>query len=285
MVREFKIINEKGQEYSLMDIKNNCLLTDPDGLGCSYDTSYEQLNNTFVINLKKLNQNNIQGIANFINYDNYLNFTNFIETAEELIFSYKIPIAKGYKEFFRKVDFSSIGKTEKSPNGILSAPIIFNSLSLWYEKLQAIYKIEPVENEIRWDFIWDSRFTDYNNRSLTYINQGHIESPVEIEISGVVIKPKIELLIDGEVFQTINFNIQINEFEKLLYSSKEDDFYIKKQATDGELIDLYNRSVVNFIDEDIVLRIPRKKSCEIRLSAESDITNAKVTIYTFYKIV
>ena len=29
MVREFKLINEKGQEYSLMDIYNHCLLTDP----------------------------------------------------------------------------------------------------------------------------------------------------------------------------------------------------------------------------------------------------------------
>ena len=29
MVREFKLINEKGQEFSLMDIYNYCLLTDP----------------------------------------------------------------------------------------------------------------------------------------------------------------------------------------------------------------------------------------------------------------
>lgn len=30
MVREFKLLNEKGQEYSLMDIENYCLLTDPE---------------------------------------------------------------------------------------------------------------------------------------------------------------------------------------------------------------------------------------------------------------
>lgn len=29
MVREFRLINEKGQEFSLMDIYNYCLLTDP----------------------------------------------------------------------------------------------------------------------------------------------------------------------------------------------------------------------------------------------------------------
>ena len=33
MVREFKLINEKGQEFSLMDIYNYCLLTDPSRSG------------------------------------------------------------------------------------------------------------------------------------------------------------------------------------------------------------------------------------------------------------
>lgn len=29
MVREFYLLNEKGQEYSFMDIENYCLLTEP----------------------------------------------------------------------------------------------------------------------------------------------------------------------------------------------------------------------------------------------------------------
>ena len=32
VVREFKLLNEKGQEYSLMDIENYCLLTEPERL-------------------------------------------------------------------------------------------------------------------------------------------------------------------------------------------------------------------------------------------------------------
>lgn len=28
-VREFKLVNEKGQEYSMMDIYNYCLFTEP----------------------------------------------------------------------------------------------------------------------------------------------------------------------------------------------------------------------------------------------------------------
>ena len=56
MVREFKILNEKGQEFSLMDIKNYCLLTNPTGLGYSYQTEYEQLGNTFINKLRRTEQ-------------------------------------------------------------------------------------------------------------------------------------------------------------------------------------------------------------------------------------
>lgn len=56
MVREFKLINDKGQEYSLMDIENYCLMTEPSGLGYGYSTEYEQLGNTFISNLRRVEQ-------------------------------------------------------------------------------------------------------------------------------------------------------------------------------------------------------------------------------------
>ena len=61
MVREFNLINNKGQRYSLMDIENSTLMTDPSGLGYSYSDEYEQLGNTFISNLRKIEQGQIQG--------------------------------------------------------------------------------------------------------------------------------------------------------------------------------------------------------------------------------
>ena len=91
MVREFKLINEKGQEYSLQDLYNYCFLSDPSGLGYSYSTEYQQLGNTFLTNLRKMEQGQISGTANFSSYDNYRKLIDFIENSEQLRFAYKIP--------------------------------------------------------------------------------------------------------------------------------------------------------------------------------------------------
>lgn len=284
MVREFKLINEKGQEYSLMDIYNHCLLTDPSGLGYSYATEYEQLGNTFVTNLRQFEQGQISGTANFLSYDNYKNLVDFIEASESLRFSYKIPFQNGQKEYFKDVQIQSITKTQKQTNGIISETVTFDCLSLWYEENTTTYTVEQLENEIRWDFEWDSRFSDYASRTLQYINQGHIEAPVYIEIDGNVVNPVIELYVDRELYQTVEVKTTIAQYEKLIYDTRENQFTIAKQNTDGTLQSLFSLDYIDF-ENDNVIRIPKNKSCEIRLTADNEVLNAQLTIYPRYKAV
>lgn len=284
MVREFKLINDKGQEYSLMDIKNYCLLTEPSGLGYSYETEYEQLGNTFITNLRRMEQGQITGQVNFLNYDNYKALVDFIEQSESLKLSYKVPLTDGVKEYFKDIQIQNLSKTEIQPNAVMSETIVFDCLSLWYEENVKIYTIEPLEDEIRWNFRWDSRFTDYNTRNLNYINNGHVEAPILVEMDGLLINPRIELYVEGQLYQTVSFNITIQEYEKLLYGTRENDFYINKQNADGTLTSLFNLDVINF-NNDNVIRIPKNKSCEIILTADNEVLNAKVTILAFYKAV
>ena len=284
MVREFKLVNEKGQEYSLMNINDYCLLTKPNGLGYSYSTEYEQLGNTFIANLRKVEQGQINGTVNFMKYDNYKNFIDFIESAEKLKFSYKIPFEQGVKEYFKDIEIQSLSKSEIQTNGLISESIVFDCLSLWYEENIVIYTIQPETGEIRWDFRWDSRFIDYDTRSLSYINKGHVEAPVLIEMCGHLVNPKIELYIEGELYQTVSINIDIAEYEKLLYSTKENEFYIRKQNTDGTIEDLYDLDFIDFYNDNVI-RLPLNKSCEIRLKADNEVLNAQVTILAYYKAV
>lgn len=284
MVREFKLLNEKGQEYSLMDIRNYCLLTEPSGLGYEYSSEYEQLGNTFISNLRRIEQGQITGRVNFLNYDNYKKLVDFIEQSESLKFSYKIPFTTGEKEYFKDIQIQSLSKTEIQPNKVMSETIIFDCLSLWYEEKSTIFTIEPQENEIRWDFRWDSRFSDYNSRNLNFINQGHVEAPILVQMNGYLLNPKLELYVEGELYQTVTITTEIQEYEKLLYGTKENEFYINKENTDGSLTSLFNLDVIDF-NNDNVIRLPKNRSCQLVLTADNEVLNAQVTILVYYKAI
>lgn len=280
-VREFKLVNEKGQEYSLMDIENYCFLTSPNGLGISYSNQYEQLGHTFVESLSKIQQGRITGQANFLKYENYKKLIDFIALSEKIKLSYKIPYASGTREFFKDVKLQVLNKAEKDKKGILTETISFDCLSLWYEQLNTVYKIGNDENVLRWDFKWDSKIAGYDIRRLEYINKGHVEASIQLEIIGNVLNPAIELYIDGELYQTVTIKTLIGQYEKLLYSSKENEFYIEKELADGTRESLFDLDIINF-ENDNVIRIPKNRSCEIRLVADNDITNANLTIFAYY---
>lgn len=191
-VAEFYLINEKGQEYSLMDEINYCLLTDVDGLGCSYSTEYQQLGNIFINTLRQMEQGIINGIAKFRNYDNFRDFINFVETAKKLKFLYKIPLSNARKEeYLKDVSIKSISKgTIIDEEERLSSSISFDCLTLWYQDKETVYTINKLEEELQWDFRWGTRFADYTSRSITFNNNGHTKASFKLEMNNYLIKPR-----------------------------------------------------------------------------------------------
>ncbi len=281
MVREFYLLNEKGQQYSFMDIKNYCLLTEPSGLGYSYTREYEQLGNTFIKTFGRIEQKQIEGAVNFLNYDNFKNLVDFIEKAESLRILYKVPSKNGLKEYFRDVNIKSLSKTQIQQNGILSETIVFDCLSLWYEENKVIYTTKGEDDEIIWDFKWDSKFSDYSTRSLEYVNKGHVEAPIEIVANGPIVNLKILLLVEGELVQEVLIKTTIQKYEKILYGTRENDFYINKENTDGTLTSLFSLDYIDF-ENDNVIRIPKNRSCKLKLTAENEILLAEIMILPQY---
>lgn len=282
MVRKFYLENEKGQKYDLMDRNNYCFLSSPTGLGYSYNTSYEQVGNNFITNIRQLQQGVINGEAIFTNYDNYKNMIDYIEKAKKLKFVYEIPfVNKKNTKYYKVIEVSDVEKGEKSRDGFLHVPISFNSKSLWYEETETVYDMAKSTGEIRWDFKWDSRFKSYDNRSFTFENNGHVESPIKLEIGGYVINPCLAIYSNKNKVAEIKFNITLEEYEKILYSTKDDELYVYKENTDGTLTNIFEELDLqnyNFI------KIPQGVS-EIRLSADSEITDAKLIIFVEYKAV
>ncbi len=283
--RKFLLENEKGQQFRLDDLNDGCFLTSPSNLGFSYKIDYEQLGYSFISVFKQIEQKNPTGTVYFKSYDKVREFIDFIESSELLKYLYIVPYEKEEKRYYKDVELVKFDKTEKVGKW-LACPIELASKSLWYEENTVIYNISEQEDEIFWDFKWDSKFSDYNTRNLQFINKGHVEAPIIVEIDGEAINPKLELYIEGELYQEIPLNVTINKYEKLLYCTKEMDFYIKRQKADGSTESLFNLDVLTkFQTNDYVMRLPKNKSCEIRLKAENEILKAQITIFTYYKAV
>lgn len=281
MVRKFGLINENGEEYSFMDIEKYCLLVEPSGLGMTYDTSYERIGISFVENLRQLEQGKISGTAVFSNYKNYRNLINFIENSTKLRFHYVVP---DVGEYYRDVLINEISKTEIQPNGFMQETITFECISLWYSINEAQYIIQPQDDEIRWNFRWDSRFISYSARNLNIVNDGHTDAAIVLSIDGEVQNPELELSVEGVEVQTIPFTCLIQEYEKFQYSSKDGDSYVRKQNTDGTYTDLFNLTTLEFNNNN-VLKLPKGKSCSISITADDDIERATLQVFIYYKSV
>lgn len=284
-IRNFYFENEIGKRIDCQKVNGGLFLYNVTGLGYEEDIQYEQIGNTFIQNDKKMLQNKITGELEFydMTYDEYCNFINFILKATSLRLIY-VPKTTERIEYYRDIDVCKIEKTEEDEFNVLTCPITINCKSLWYKENTIIYNMQDQEDTIIWDFAWDSKFTSYDTRSLQYINEGHVEAPVLITLEGPVINPEIQLYVEGELYQKVPLSIEIAEHEKLLYGTKEDDFYINKQNTDGTLESLFNLDVIKFENNNVV-RFPKNKSCELRTKAENEILNAQVTILAYYKAV
>ena len=282
-VRRFLLENEKGQQFRLDDLNEGCFLVSPANLGYSYETDFVRLGYNFIENNRKIQQKNPSGIAYFKSYDKCKKFIDYIESSSELKWIYIVPYSLGEKKYYRDVVIVKLDKTEKIGKW-LACPVEFSGLSLWYEENTIIYTIEKLTNEIRWDFRWDSRFTDYDSRNLHYINTGHVEAPIYVEMDGHLVNPKIELYVEGELYQTVKVTTEIAEYEKFLYDTRENQFFIGKQNTDGTRVSLFSLDYIDFYNDNVI-RLPKNKSCEIKLTADNEVLNAKLTIYPRYKAV
>lgn len=281
-VRRFLLENEKGQQFRLDSLNEGCFLVSPTNFGYSYNIDFVQLGFDFIENNRKIKQNNPKGTLYFKSYDKVTEFVNYIESSTSLKWLYIIPYETGEKTYYRDVTIVELAKTEKTGRW-LSCPVEFAGKSLWYEQNEIIFKIETYEDEMRYPYTWNSRYINYNSRDIQFNNKGHVEAPLQVEIDGFVQNPTISILVDDEEYASIKVPITINEYEKLLYSSKMGEIYIQKQNTDGTKENLWKKEYIDIKNQNI-FKLPIGAS-EIRLTANDDVLNAKLTVFPRYKAV
>lgn len=283
-IRNLYLENENGEKIDFQKFDGKLFLYDISGLGYEETITYEQIGDNFIPINKKRIQNTITGTIEFDDksYDEYFKFSNFIYNSKNLKLIY-VPKLTNRIEFYRDIDFIKIGKGEEDKFNILSCPIILKTKSLWYKKEDIIVSFVETDNEVRWDFKWDSIFIDYNNKSIIYENKGHTESALQILMGGYIKNPTITVYQDNEKIYELKIEIEIKEYEKFLFSSKDGELYIKKQNTDGTYENLFNSPYIDVKNINI-FKLPRGVS-NLQIHADNDINNARISILEFYKTV
>lgn len=279
-VRRFLLENEIGQQFRLDNLNEGCFLTSPTDLGYSYNINFTQLGLDFIENNRKIEQKNPSGIAYFKSYDKVKEFIDYMENSNKLKWIYIIPFEDGDKIYYRDVTLKKIDKTEKTGKW-LACPVEFAGTSLWYEAKEVVYTIDPVSNEIRWNFKWDSIFTAYDNRNIIFDNKGHTEAPFKLELNGEVVNPIITILEDGKTDKKVDLTgLTIAQGESFTYNTKDTEQAIFKEVNGikTNLFDFLNPNFINFYKL-------RKGASTIRLEADGEITSGKLTIYVQYKAV
>ncbi len=283
-IRNFYLENENGSRIDFQEINGHLFLYDIDGLGYEETINYEQIGDTFIPTSKKMVQNTITGTLEFDEetYDEYQKFSNFVYNAKELKLIY-VPKLKNRIEYYRDIDFIKIGKSEEDDFNILACPIKLKTKSLWYKKEDVIISLISTDGEVRWDFKWDSMFIDYDNKNIIYENKGHTESAIQVSMDGYIKNPTITVYQDDQIINELKIEIEIQEYEKFLFSSKDGNLYIKKQNTDGTYENLFKNPYVDVGNVNL-FKLPIGTS-KLQIHADNDIQNARISIIEFYKTV
>ena len=283
-IRNFYLENEKGNKIDFQSFDGGLFLYKVSGLGYEENISYEQVGDTFIPINKQLVQKPIEGTLEFDekSYDEYHKFVNFVNKSKNLKLIY-VPKLTNRIEFYRDIDFTRIDKSEEDDFGILSCAISMSPKTLWYKKEDVKIEITSIPNEVRWDFKWDSIFIDYNNKNIIYKNMRHTESAIQVVMNGYIKNPTITVYQDEEKIYELKIEIEIQEYEKYLFSSKDGELYIKKQNTDGTYENLFKNPYIDIKNTNI-FKLPLGVS-KLQIHADNDINNARISILEFYKSV
>lgn len=209
-MRTFALKNaDTGERYSLMSVEH--YFSDPKGLGTNYDISGANTGRTFVITNKQRAINAPSGNMIFANYDEYNKFIAFCN-CKNLQFCY----SPSGKEYMMDISLASCEKTEAAENGMLTCPVTFNGLSLWYTE-------EFIEQPFK---VSDSTLdhATFTKDDLLHIGKAGHKSEISIEIDFAQVNLSKWWLMEMALVYDDIVNGETQEMRKLFVSLTDQEF-------------------------------------------------------------
>lgn len=277
VVRKFYLQNEHGSRF---DLNTTAFFTNPAGLGMSQSVVYSGAKDGFFM-VAEHSKNQINPVGDIViksdHYATYQRLVDFITNAKRLSLVYK----PTNTEYFIDVHCEYITKTELN-TGVLTCPVSFRALGLWYSKTPSIYRIVqalPVENPKRYPYSYVYKYNVEDSSSRTIKANGHIDAALEISVKGALTNPKIELMRkrDNSLIGRISLEGLTVEGNKWLHISSK---------YNGELgVWVGGVDVSQYIDlnDNSFFRLPVNTACVLTISDDTYAAmNVWVYVYEYY---
>lgn len=235
-MREFYLINGKGNRYSLMDVKH--WLHAPNNLGAKFNSRYEQIGANFIRTKKITQPDDITGNLLFTGKNKYQDYSDFISFAsiEPLTLLYVSD-----EEYRASVDISSISKSE-IVNSILTCTINFKRLSRWYKRYY-IFNDGNVKDGKIYDYGFNYKYTEMEPETAIVQSDSGYESPTQITIYGPCINPTWKHYLNNDIIGTGSVKANIINGHKLVIDCTSIPYSIREYDSNEQLVnDLYAKA-------------------------------------------
>lgn len=221
-------------------------------------------------------------------YATYQSFVDWLAAAGTIVLCYSPTPAQ---EFRRDVEVNFLQKGELNEVGWLEIPCSFYATTPWYKPTSTTLSLESAAEDT------SKRYAYYYDDSLVYgvgssgslsgelRGSGHIPGALEMIYYGAITNPKIRMVgnISGKTFGLCSVTATLSATDRLKYSSRYEQSYVKKLAADGtetDLLDALDLSSTPFP------HIPVDEPVTLAIEADTPFTGAAdLTLFYYYRSV
>ncbi len=289
--RKFYLSSPAGERFGLNG-ERSVWLTEPGGLGLELSPGFANARNGFfaAVLADDVPQGAVYGTLVFTGPQPYADYQTLLNWAlaagDGLLLVYE-PMLGG--EFYRRVMLTSLTKSEIEAPGWLRCEATFQTLTPWYSLSQLRFNLTPDgedENAMIYPWVYSESLyypVDAAGAQRAVLRAGgHIPSALALDYRGPAVNPTLRLVgaNTGADYGRLALTATLSAGDRLEYSSRYLDSYIRRVASDGSVTDLM--SLVDLAYEPW-LRVPLSEPATFMLTASSSLPGeATVRVYDYF---
>lgn len=290
-IRKLYLQNAAGSRWGLNG-ENGVYVSALAGFGYTLSPTYADLTRGFFLAVG--GESEPQGTVPFTVYFTrnayavYQSFVDWLAAAGTIALCYA-PTAT--QEFRRDVEVNFLQKGELNEVGWLGVPCSFYAITPWYKPYATTLSLEGAgtDNSKRYDYRYDDNLVYGVDSSGSLSGElqgtGHIPGALEMIYYGAITNPKIRMVgnVSGKTFGLCSVTATLSATDRLKYSSRYEQSYVKKIAADGtetDLLDALDLSTTPFP------HIPVNEQVTLTIEADAPFTgSADITLFYYYRSV